>query len=441
MNAEGVVKHPYFRLKVDLSRFFHDARQYCWIFVDGAKVQRIAHIEQHIAKLFGIQGLFHLLLNDIDYLPPTEDARILEKNETILVVPGSGIDVDSTTESLSDVNVHSGSAKAKVCNGSMRDRRDVQSTNVTKALDALDVSNNTSCEMPAISTNNTTTDMMFYSVIDDTEADTDSKATDLMEDCNNTKDSVASGTKRKRVRKRRQKNRSQEHSLFVLPAVTSKENKPKKPKVIETCIIPPAKHIRFDDVGNENSIAKKIVQEVSKNDSHVSRDSLPSDLSALLALGKSSTPMFAKKKIKKEINVDSVLSNKTRNNNTSKTEVDDASIEKNASDMKDEKKGYYKNIELEKLPKMARKPQIKDIIAFKTLKIAADYTPQLSDFIVSEVIDFCVESENYTLRVLEGKEEIQVPLGKFSLSEDESICPAETFLLNHVQMKELRLIL
>lgn len=79
-------QHPHFRLKVDLSRFFHDARQYCWIFVDGERVQRVVHIEQHIAKLFDIPRPFHLLLNDTDYLPPTEDARILEKNETILLV-------------------------------------------------------------------------------------------------------------------------------------------------------------------------------------------------------------------------------------------------------------------------------------------------------------------------------------------------------------------
>jgi len=54
--------------------------------VDGTRVQRIDQIEQHIAKLFGILEPFHLLLNDTDYLPPTEDVRILEKNETILLV-------------------------------------------------------------------------------------------------------------------------------------------------------------------------------------------------------------------------------------------------------------------------------------------------------------------------------------------------------------------
>jgi len=117
-------------------------------------------------------------------------------------------------------------------------------------------------------------------------------------------------------------------------------------------------------------------------------------------------------------------------------------------------------------------------IEFQTLKLGANYSPQLSEFIVTEVMDFCDQSANYTLRILgkrcfaialiihgavahclsviaigefdeiycfillaEGKEEIQVPLGKFSISEDETTSSAETFLLNYMQMKELRLIL
>jgi len=98
--------------------------------------------------------------------------------------------------------------------------------------------------------------------------------------------------------------------------------------------------------------------------------------------------------------------------------------------------------ELEKVPVMTRKPQINDVIAFKTLKIGTDYTPQMSNFILTEVIGLCTQSANYTLRILDGREEIQVPFGKFSLSEDtfESHPDGDTFVLNYSQMKELRLI-
>lgn len=87
MNAEVVtMKHLQFRLKIDLSKFFHDARQFCWIFVDGTKIQQIIHIQHHISKLFSITEPFHLLLNDTEYLPPIEDVRILRENETIQLV-------------------------------------------------------------------------------------------------------------------------------------------------------------------------------------------------------------------------------------------------------------------------------------------------------------------------------------------------------------------
>lgn len=78
------MKHPHFRVKVDLSKFFHDVRQCCWIFVDGTKIQQVMHLKQHISELFNIAEPFHLLLNDTEYLPPAEDVRLLENNETVL---------------------------------------------------------------------------------------------------------------------------------------------------------------------------------------------------------------------------------------------------------------------------------------------------------------------------------------------------------------------
>lgn len=80
------MKRSHFRLKVDLSNFFHDARRFCWVFIDGTKIQQVIHMKQHISKLFNIEEPFHLLLNNTEYLPPIEDVRILQENETILLV-------------------------------------------------------------------------------------------------------------------------------------------------------------------------------------------------------------------------------------------------------------------------------------------------------------------------------------------------------------------
>ncbi|XP_072744914.1 uncharacterized protein [Anoplolepis gracilipes] len=448
INAEGVtMRYPQFRLKIDLSKFYHDARQFCWIFIDGTKIQQIIHIQQHISKIFSITEPFHLLLNDTEYLPPTEDVRILKENETIQVVPGSGI-----TNKVD---------KQGTYHGSMHDKQvhmtDTKIGTVTFDGSALDTSNNTSSTDIQPISNNTTQNMTFYSVIgdtvmDNTEEDTDSKVTNnnnLMENCNVT-DSVV---KRKRVRKRRPKN--QPKTQFILPSNINEESKPKKPRIIDSYIISSGKHIRFDSMKKEeNNIAKQIVQEISRNESSISKISSCRDLSKLLALGQSSTPItFVNKKIKNEVNMENGLNDEIKNKLSNKI-VENNIITENNSYNKENTQNSENCVysDLEKLPLMTRKPQVKDIIAFKTLKIGSDYTPQISNFIVTEVIGEVAGSSanslSYYLRTIEGKEELQVPSGKFSISEDESCtqttfitnCDSDTFILNYPQMQDIRLV-
>ncbi|XP_011686965.1 PREDICTED: uncharacterized protein LOC105449430 [Wasmannia auropunctata] len=438
---EVMMKRSQFRLKVDLSNFFHDARRSCWIFVDGTKIQQVRHMKQHISKLFNIAEPFHLLLNDTEYLPPIEDVRILKENETILVIPGSGINNEVP-------------AIVETSNGSVDDRQ-IQSINIKTGKQetvSQDISNDTLNNTQPASINNTTRDMTFYSVISDTaadhsEGDTDSKTTDnnLTEDCNMI-DSIVSIAKRKRVRKRKPRNRSR---LIVSPPDIIEENglkepKLKKPKIIDSYIVPCGKHIRFCNMEDENNIAKQIVQEISRNESCLSKASSSRDLSTLLALGQSSTPItFVNKRLRNEVKTENALNNEIGGKNLNKNMED--STEKNVSSEKSKKEVQsYKNMQadLEKFPIMTRKPKAHDIIAFKTLKIGGDYTPQVSNSIFTEVVSSCTQSGNYTLRILHGREEIQVPIGKFSLSEDESEShpDGDTFVLNHSQMIEPRLI-
>jgi len=83
---EIIMKSTHIRLKFDLSIFLHYARRFSMIFVDRTKIQQVIHMKQHIGKLFNIIEPFHLLLNETKYLPPTEYVRVLEENETILLV-------------------------------------------------------------------------------------------------------------------------------------------------------------------------------------------------------------------------------------------------------------------------------------------------------------------------------------------------------------------
>ncbi|XP_012057894.1 PREDICTED: uncharacterized protein LOC105621028 [Atta cephalotes] len=446
---DDIKKRPHFRLKVDLSKFFYDARRSCWIFVDGMKIQQINHLKQHISKLFNIAEPFHLLLNDTEYLPPIEDVRILKENETILVVPGSGIN----NETLAIVETN---------HVSIFDKQALHTaTNIKtgkQEIVAQNTFNDTLNNTQPASINNATKDMPFYSIISDTvvncsEEDTDSKTIDnskttdnLTKNCN-VIDSIVSITKRKRVRKRKSKNQSQ---FIISPSNRIEENiskdpKLKKPKIIDSCIIPSGKHIRFDDIENdEHNIARQIaVQEASINHSYLNETSSSRDLSTLLALGHSSTPItFINKKLKNDVKTEDILNDGIRSKNLNKIMED--STEKNLCSKESKKEiQSYKNLyaDLEKVPIMTRKPQVNDIIAFKTLKIGTDYTPQVSNSVLAEVVA-CVQG-NYTLQILHGKEEIQeVPFGKFSLLEEESKNQPdrETLILNYSQMIEPRLI-
>lgn len=99
------------------------------------------------------------------------------------------------------------------------------------------------------------------------------------------------------------------------------------------------------------------------------------------------------------------------------------------------------------------------------LKIGSDYTPQISEFIVGEVISQCPQDSVYTFKVLsmyffwctfinfkdiclnmllifaEGLSEVQVPVGKFTIVQDEEErVMNDTITVNYAQMIEPRLI-
>jgi hypothetical protein len=225
---------------------------------------------------------------------------------------------------------------------------------------------------------NTRDTTLFYSVINDTaishsEGDTDnSKTTDnnITEDCN-LLNSLVHVTKRKRVRTRKPRNRSQ----IVIPNASPKANeektkepKLKKPKIIDSYIIPSGKHIRFD-VENENHIAKQIVQEASRNESCLSKASSSRDLSTLLALGHSSTPItFVNKKLK-NVKKDNIVYEEIKIKNLNKFMEDSVEKKSCIKESKKEVQNVNMHAELEKLPVMTRKPQLNEIIAIKVCTV------------------------------------------------------------------------
>ncbi|EFN78302.1 hypothetical protein EAI_04990 [Harpegnathos saltator] len=406
----------HFRLKVDLSKFFNDARRICWIFVDLTKFQHVIHVKQHSTKIFGIREPFHLLLNDAEYLPPMEDIRILIENETIKVIPGSGIqnEVLNAVVTVPDTNNNKNFSKTKAYNN-ISHNKVVETTDATtekieiNTSNGLDVSEDPLNYTDSALIYNNTANAMFTTAIDDIEADADSKVmeySNISESCN----TIDSATKRKRVRKRKPRNNNPQetnldnkhNSLEVSSSDTKEESKSKKPKIINSLTIPTGKHIRFSDTEQKENHVNKL--EIANDSVEFHTSKLTSKgLSTLLALGQSSTPITFTKKIKDnsktenfqtpiisaiEVDMESPTEEKAKCIKHLKKTKSDNSIEKSVCTIDISRKMYAHkdllNLPLENFPVMTRKPRVGDIISFKTLKLADDYTPQISNFIIGE---------------------------------------------------------
>ncbi|CAH1105808.1 unnamed protein product [Psylliodes chrysocephalus] len=73
-----------FTLLINLSNFFKDHRKIARIFI-GDKITRIQDIQNKITIVFGIENF--CLLSNNEYLPPSEDIRILRKDDIVWAIP------------------------------------------------------------------------------------------------------------------------------------------------------------------------------------------------------------------------------------------------------------------------------------------------------------------------------------------------------------------
>ncbi|KAI4484283.1 hypothetical protein M0804_007739 [Polistes exclamans] len=414
-----------FRIKVDLSRYYQDIRQVCWMFIDGTKILSISDMKKHINKLFNISEPYHLCLNDTEYLPPSEDARIVKENETIVVVPGSGLDneVESVANvilaSVQDKNISSKKENI-TCN-----HKETQSLECVKEVTTVPTKKNELLRADELSDfkNDLSSmdDATFHSLINDTEDNysTDSKTMNstIKEDYCYVEKEETSNSKRKRVRHRKGKKNK---DISSVTKDTNDDNvKTKKPKVVDSLVLSSGKHIRFDTTEiNENLQNQQCVIEPT--------------LSKLFDLRNSSTPLtFHNQKIKEEINTQKNISNIEKDDTNVSNEKENKSLnnnlEKNTSNK--ESNVYIKNqtfsdVEPEQcVPVKMHELETFDIIGFKMLTIGPDYTPEVSQMIVAQVISCDQISSSLTLKIIKGLDQIyddNVPVGKFNISEEET---------------------
>ncbi|KOC70840.1 Coilin [Habropoda laboriosa] len=437
-----------FRIKLNLDKFYDDVRRYCWVFIDGTKMLKINHVMEHIMKLFKIKQPFHLLLNETEYLPPNEDIRILKENETILVSPGSGLDIG-----------------LELCRTILKlpeDESFIQSKRNTNTVQHKQLQANLS---PILSNPvpeivfNKNTNLFENDIPDITMVSNEIESSEIA-----IRDEVAINTMEnmtcpKRIRARRKKKEKKNTQRQEI-----EEDKSRKPRIADIRIIPSGKHIRFDNTDHVDITEKEVDHAETVNGSNTPKLSPPWELANLLSLGQNSTPLtFTNKKVKKPDKVEpmfeeetqSIISPDNKNENTvlnKKLEEENTNKEVEEKDPHEEVEGKNpnKNIKEEKNPSskdyesyplLTEKPKVKDIIAFKMLKIGSDWTPQVSNFIEGEVLSYYPLSSLYTLKVLQGLSELQVPVGKFTIIEkEEERIVNDTITLNYSQIMTPRIV-
>ncbi|XP_033184765.1 uncharacterized protein LOC117154155 isoform X2 [Bombus vancouverensis nearcticus] len=368
-----------FRIKLDLCKYHKDMHRFCWIFIDSTKMINIKDVKTHINVLFRINEPFDLFLNEVEYLPPNEDVRILKENETVLVLPKtrlSNIQL-SSTQLINQLHLAVSNPVSPIDTG----KQDPESS----PADSKRIGP-TAINSPAAKSSPMQQEF----------------PTDITDKLQNSKESTDAEipyacARRKRARRRKS---SKPEQLLLNEGDRSKNpvTCPEKIRGVHTTVSP------------------------------------VHELTNLLSMVNNSTPpTFENNRVKNTVNAKH-QSNEVNGVNANVS----ASI---ASIMALGESKEFVNTDLETYPVMTTKPKINDIIAFKMLKIGSDFTPQVSNFIVAEVVSCSPEKSLYIFKVLQGLSEVQVPIGKLNcMDESEEHVMNNTIKLNYAQIMKPRLV-
>lgn len=83
MNCAEMSEFKNFRITLHLNNFFRDHRTKARLFINK-QLTSIADLENHIKNIFNITN-FYLTCKD-DFLPPSEDIRILQNEDSVWYV-------------------------------------------------------------------------------------------------------------------------------------------------------------------------------------------------------------------------------------------------------------------------------------------------------------------------------------------------------------------
>ncbi|KAK3922435.1 Coilin [Frankliniella fusca] len=434
------------RVWLDMSALFSGARQQSCVFVNHDKQQTVRDVEDHIRRLFVIDGPFYLL-NDGYYLPPSESSFLLRDNDTLSIIRESELEIlnekiqrKSPPDSIqTDMEASRSLEKNKVPNAPASAQNtelvqlkskncpfeDIRTDPLNAGRAAVQESAQSLKERSPATQLPLKDQLSHQHLVGKLSASLETSTKELspsMPASNgnvsktlgdndvDTNSETDSGMKRKRIRRRKKKPSQDMES----------EPKPKEPRqspyilnkyiqgvshILNTSIAVShnKKHIFFQDEHDKSDVNLKLSDSLAK----VNENSIPTatptsnciggDLSKLMSLGNQKSPaVFERKRIDQAPGcppetVKPVLADRTA--------APPVSI-------------------APKLVTLDSMPVKETIIKFKVLKMV-NYSPVLSEQITARVISPDFTSNQLFVQILEGLSEFQSEKGKFSLDEDD----------------------
>ncbi|XP_057320393.1 uncharacterized protein LOC130664475 [Microplitis mediator] len=411
-----------FRLKLNLSKFYNDARKLSFVYVDTSAINNVMQLHSKIANTFGIVDSFYLITENNIFLPFVEDIRIIQPNDVITVIPGCpGLSIDAPAPSRT-VTLPSKVEPSK-----------------PESPHQSEESDNTEVEV-------------FDNSISENNVDTDIK--------NVNSPSTVPKKKRKRVRPRHKKNKN---TLEKEEGMESKicqqngfSNGTNGIKINNEKLTP--KHLKFNsDDENLQVTNDKKGNGIPARTKPTVRSNEAASLSTLLSLKNNPVPVtYSSKRVRSNSEI-SHTSNVSRvsqsrgpgKNNNVKMETSPASppvslpenLSNGSSDI-----DFSKVNPLDYPVVPGAGFEIDDVVAFRTLKIGEDYSPTVSGYIIAKVCARDHNSDDYMFKIIDGHDQIKTPEGKFTLPSDNNgdenkvEVNNELINLNSVHLVEPRLI-
>ncbi|XP_066598583.1 putative leucine-rich repeat-containing protein DDB_G0290503 isoform X3 [Prorops nasuta] len=483
-----------FRARIDLSQYYDDSRKYSFVLVQSSRMGSVEGLKKHITKLFNIEEPFDLMHNGTTYLPPNEDIEIVYPSESIIVQPKQNLYKDSlcdhkaaisqnglscsekeieksvnsasqviqekilnrqnkevqvniSTKEMSTVRLNNGSTLMEIDDSSMQEVSNGFKFNFKRKYEVDEAETNSEADISKSASLNSninksksfkkhessveelnksqakpnedlfidnklnkdiinTDTTMYYSFVQESEngSSINSKTMESTVTGDNTFETSDCLLKRKRIRRKKQK----KHQETECNNSTKEEHKSMKPKIINSLIL--SSELRNSSTPITFTNKKHLKNKAPSGEIEKTKwkQKIESSINETL----SETELQASKNNKKS-SVDDIDATET----PSTTDIDEDMIK-----------------HIDNLPILTSRVHLHDIIAFKMLKMGVDYTPQASKFIIGKVISTCPEKLTTTFKIIRGKNEVQLPIGKFTLPEDESTVVEDTITLNDAQL-------